>query len=318
MAVIRKEAYFTSSNGINKVRTLIWQDDKAAPLGVVQIAHGVCEHIGRYDDFARFLASNGFVVCGNDHLGHGKTAESPEELGFVFDGDNVNMVRDMNTLHNIMAKRHTGLPYIIFGHSMGSFLARIYTAAFGDRLSGAVYCGTGQLPMPILALEDPVDYLMEKLAVNSEVPQSIVSVFEKTTNRFYKGNDNLSWISRSEKNRDAYRNDPLCGFAFTPALTKELVALAVKVSLPDWASKVPSDLPIMLVSGAKDPIGMFGKGVLAVSDALAKTGNEPEVILYPADRHEILNEDDNDKVYSDILRFIKGIVNGTDCENTAE
>lgn len=313
MAVVRKEAYFSSSNGINKVRTLIWHDDKAAPLGVIQIAHGVCEHIGRYDAFARFLAENGFVVCGNDHIGHGKTAESIDELGFMFDGDHVNMVRDMNTLHNIMAKRYPALPYIILGHSMGSFLARIYTAAFGDSLSGAVYVGTGQIPLPVLALEDPVDYLMEKVAVNSEMPQSVVSLFEKVTNKFYKGNDNLSWISRSEKNRDEYRNDPLCGFPFTPALTKELVSLAVKASLPTWASKVPSDLPVMIVSGAKDPIGMFGKGVLAVSDALSKAGNEPEVILYPADRHEILNEEDREKVYGDILRFVKGIVDGTHC-----
>ncbi len=313
MAVVRKEAYFSSSNGINKVRTLIWHDDKAAPLGVIQIAHGVCEHIGRYDAFARFLAENGFVVCGNDHIGHGKTAESIDELGFMFDGDHVNMVRDMNTLHNIMAKRYPALPYIILGHSMGSFLARIYTAAFGDSLSGAVYVGTGQIPLPVLALEDPVDYLMEKVAVNSEMPQSVVSLFEKVTNKFYKGNDNLSWLSRSEKNRDEYRNDPLCGFPFTPALTKELVSLAVKASLPTWASKVPSDLPVMIVSGAKDPIGMFGKGVLAVSDALSKAGNEPEVILYPADRHEILNEEDREKVYGDILRFVKGIVDGTHC-----
>ena len=75
MAIIRKEAYYTSSNGANKVRALIWQDDEKPAAGVIQIAHGVCEHIGRYDDFARFLASNGFIVCGNDHLGHGKTVE---------------------------------------------------------------------------------------------------------------------------------------------------------------------------------------------------------------------------------------------------
>ena len=318
MAIIRKEAYFSSSNSMSKVRTLIWQDDKISPIGVVQIAHGVCEHIGRYDDFARFLAENGFVVCGNDHIGHGKTADSAEDLGFMFEGDHANMVRDMNTLHNIMAKRHTGLPYIVLGHSMGSFLARIYTAAFGDRLSGAVFIGTGQVPLAVMALEDPIGYLMDKIAVNSGIPQNIVSLFEKATNKFYKGDDNLSWLSRSQANRDAYREDPLCGFAFTPQLVKELVTLAVKVSLPDWASKVPADLPVMIVSGAKDPIGMFGRGVLAVSDALAAAGNEPEVILYPADRHEILNEEDKDKVYGDILRFLKGIVDGTDCEGTAE
>lgn len=310
MAVIRKEAYYTSSNGINKVRALIWQDDKAAPIGVIQIAHGVCEHIGRYDDFARFLAENGFVVCGNDHLGHGKTVESEADLGYVYDGDNVNMVRDMNTLHNIMSKRYPELPYIIFGHSMGSFLARIYTAAFGDRLAGAVYCGTGQLPLPVLMLEDPVKYLMDKLPENSTTPASVTGIFERVTRRYLKDEDNLAWISKSSKNLENYRNDPLTGFPLTPSLSKELIILAIKASDPSWASRLPENLPVLLVSGAKDPIGMFGRGVLAVSDALMKAGLEPGVILYPADRHEILNEDDNDKVYADILEFVKGIADG--------
>lgn len=309
MAVIRKEAYYSSSNLVDSVRALIWQDDTAAPVGVVQIAHGVCEHIGRYDDFARFLAANGFVVCGNDHLGHGKTA-SEGNLGYVYDGDNVNMVRDMNTLHNIMAKRFPGLPYIIFGHSMGSFLARIYTAAFGERLSGAIYCGTGQLPAAVLLLEDPVDYIMNKLPENSEAPASVTSVFEKLMSKVLKDGDNLAWISKSSENLANYRNDPLTGFPLTASLSKELITLAIKASDPMWASKLPKDLPVLLISGAKDPIGMFGRGVLSVSDALVKEGIEPEVILYPADRHEIINEDDNDKVYSDVLKFLKGIIDG--------
>lgn len=312
MAIIRKEAYYTSSNGTNKVRALIWQDDTAAPIGVIQIAHGVCEHIGRYDDFARFLVQNGFVVCGNDHLGHGKTAEFEAELGFVYEGDNVNMVRDMNTLHNIMEKRYPGIPYIIFGHSMGSFLARIYTAAFGERLAGAIYCGTGQLPPAALILEDPVKTIMDKLPENSVTPASVVHIFELLTKKVFKESDDLAWLSRNPENIENYKNDPLVGFSMSPSLAKELVILAVKASNPSWASRIPKNLPVMLISGAKDPIGMFGKGVLAVSDALVNAGIEPEVILYPADRHEILNESDNDKVYADIMKFLKGIIDGTD------
>ena len=309
MAIIRKEAYYSSSNLVDNVRALIWQDDTVSPKGVVQIAHGVSEHIGRYDDFARFLASNGFVVCGNDHLGHGKTA-SEGNLGYVYEGDHVNMVRDMNTLHNIMAKRYPGVPYIIFGHSMGSFLARIYSAAFGEKLSGAVYCGTGQLPPAMLMMEEPMDYIFNKLPETSEAPASVVSVFEKLMKKLLKDGDNLAWLSKSSENIENYRNDPLSGFDITPSLAKELIALAIKASDPAWASKLPKTLPVLLISGAKDPIGMFGRGVLSVSDALVNAGIEPEVILYPADRHEILNEEDNDKVYGDILKFLKGIIDG--------
>ncbi len=312
MAVIRKEAYFSSSNGVNKIRTLIWQDDEKAPVGVVQIAHGVAEHIGRYDDFARFLAENGFVVCGNDHLGHGKSIDNETDLGYVYEGDHANMVRDMNTLHNIMEKRHPDVPYIIFGHSMGSFLARIYAANFGDRLSGAIFCGTGQLPAPVLALRDPVEMLMDKMAENSSAPASISNLFGKLTQKMLKGDNEFAWLSRNKENIENYIADPLCGFPYTSALTKELLILAVKASAPDWASRLPGDLRILLISGAKDPIGMNGRGVLAVSDLLVAAGIEPEVILYPADRHEILNEEDNDKVYGDILKFLKGITDDED------
>lgn len=311
MAVIRKEAYFTSSNGVNRIRTLIWQNEEAAPVGVIQIAHGVCEHIGRYDHFAHFLAENGFVVCGNDHLGHGKSVESEADLGYVFDGDHVNMVRDMNTLHNIMSKKYPEIPYIIFGHSMGSFLARIYSAAFGDRLDGAIYCGTGQLPSAIIMLEDPVKSIMEKMAENSKSPTSIIHLFELFTKKVLKGEDDLSWISRSKENIENYKNDPLAGVPMSAALAKELVSLAVKASSSSWAMQLPDNFPVLLISGGKDPIGMFGRGVLAVSDALVQRGLEPEVFLYPADRHEILNEEDNEKVYGDILNFVKAITDGT-------
>ena len=311
MAVIRKEAYYSSSDGQNKIRALIWQDDEKTPAGVIQIAHGVAEHIGRYDHFARFLAENGFVVCGNDHLGHGKSVQFESELGYVFEGDHVNMVRDMNTLHNIMAKRYPEIPYIIFGHSMGSFLARIYSAAFGERLSGAIYCGTGQLPAPVLMLEDPVKTLMDKIPENSTSTAAIGNLFGKFTSKILKGDDELDWLSRSRENIENYRNDPLCGFPFTPSLTKELLMLAIKASAPDWASRLPENFPVLLISGAKDPIGMFGRGVFAVSDLLVEAGIEPEVFLYPADRHEILNEEDNEKVYNDILKFVKDVADGT-------
>ena len=315
MAIIRKEAYFSSSDGQNKIRTLIWQDDEKTPVGVIQIAHGIAEHIGRYDDFARFLASNGFVVCGNDHLGHGKSVQFESELGCVFEGDHANMVRDMNTLHNIMAKRFPEIPYIIFGHSMGSFLARIYSAAFGDRLSGAIYCGTGQLPAPVLMLEDPVKTLMDKVPENSSAPASIGNIFGRFTSKLLKDDDELAWLSRNKENIENYRNDPLSGFPFTSSLTKELLVLAVKASDPMWATRLPAGFPVLLISGAKDPVGMFGRGVLAVSDLLVEAGIDPEVILYPADRHEILNEEDNDKVYSDILKFMKGVADGTYSKN---
>lgn len=311
MAVVRKEAYYTSCNGVNQIRALIWADDKETPVGVIQLAHGVCEHIGRYDDFARFLVSKGWVVCGNDHLGHGKSAFSEELLGMVEPGDNVNMVRDMNTLHNIMAKRYPALPYVIMGHSMGSFLARIYAAAFGDTLAGAIFCGTGQIPAPVMLLEDPINFILNTMPEESTNVNICNDIFCKVSKHVLKDTDDFAWISANHDNLDRYRADDLIIMKLTTSLTRELVTLAVKASAPDWASKLPKDLPVMLISGAKDPIGFFGTGVLKVSDNLMKEGIVPEVILYPADRHEILNEEDNDKVYKDVAKFLEEkVLNG--------
>ena len=124
MSIIKKEAYFYSSTGVNKIRTLIWHDDDVEPVAVIQIAHGVCEHIDRYDDFARFLASKGYVVCGNDHIGHGKSVESMEDLGFTAEKEGYRrFVDDMHILYSIMRHKYPELPYFLFGHSMGSLCA---------------------------------------------------------------------------------------------------------------------------------------------------------------------------------------------------
>lgn len=310
MAIEKREAFYTSSNGLNKVRTLIWEDKEISPKGVVQIAHGLCEHIGRYDDFARFLASKGFVVCGNDHLGHGKTGLGYSPLGVVEFGDHVNMVRDMNTLHKIMVKRYPDLPYMIFGHSMGSLLARIYCSAFGESLAAAVFCGTLQLPEQMLLLEDPLEYVFSNFPEEDIKVNTLNDLFGKVTRRYYKGLSDLSWLSNNEDNIAEFVSDPLCGAPVSNALARELVAMTVKVSSPDWAKKLPVDLPVLLISGAKDVVGFFGRGVLAVEDALIEAGLLTELYLYPAVRHEILNDDNKEVVYKDVYDFLERAVNG--------
>ena len=273
MAIVRTEAYFNSSNGINKIRTLI----------------------GRYDEFAKFIASNGFVVCGNDHLGHGKSVNDVSELGFIAEknGDK-RLVDDMHILTKIMKKRYPDLPYFLFGHSMGSFCARVYTAHFGGELNGAVFCGTGELPAVAAALQEPINKLCEKLGPHTK--------YEIMRGRGVA--QKKSWISANADNIEAYKDDPLCGFTFTLGGYRDLFAIANDASRKEWASEVPLDLPILIISGALDPVGLNGKGVMAVSDNLVLAGKEPTVVLYPGDRNEILMESDKDVVYHDVLAWL--------------
>lgn len=308
MALVRKEAYFNSSNGENLIRTLIWEDDELTPIGIVQLTHGMSEHIARYDDFARFLASNGFVVCGNDHLGHGKSITERSQIGYMGErnGDK-RLVDDMHILTRIMKKRNPDIPYFLFGHSMGSFCARVYGSHFGYELDGMILCGTGSLPEIVNAATDVIDMLIEKYGTTRRVDK-MGELMNKGFAMMGDDKENpLSWLSVNPENRLAYSNDELCGFTYTLAGYRDIYNLMREACDPDWAYRLPEGLPVMVISGAKDPVGSNGKGVLATADQLVMAGIEPTTILYPTMRHEILNEADNDVVYNDVLKFLHSV-----------
>ena len=306
MALVRKEAYFNSSNGLNKIRTLIWEDDELTPIGIVQLTHGMAEHIARYDDFAKFLASNGFVVCGNDHLGHGKSIDERAQIGYMGEenGDK-RLVDDMHILTKIMKKRNPDIPYFLFGHSMGSFCTRVYASHFGYELDGIILCGTGDLPPIINAAVDGIDLLVAKYGSTRRV-DAVADVMNKGFSMLGddKGNA-LAWLSENADNRLAYSNDELCGFTYTLAGYRDIYNIMREACDELWAYRIPEGLNVMVISGAKDPVGMNGKGVLAVADQLAAAGFDPTVILYPGMRHEILNETEKEVVYNDVLKFLQ-------------
>lgn len=309
MAIVRTEAYFNSSTGHNKIYTRIWQEDTLSPIGVFQIAHGMAEHITRYDDFACFLAKNGFVVCGNDHLGHGESVNDFSDLGYFAekDGDK-RLVDDMHILTKIMKKKYPDLPYFLFGHSMGSLCARVYTTHFGYELSGVVYCGTSELPAVAEAALPVIETLCEKFGAKTDVT-ALGDVFNTICNLSVREKDTLpvAWLSRNRQNQESYLSDPLCGFPLKLGGYRDLFALAVECGRREWATLVPENLPIMIISGAKDPVGFNGRGTLSVADNLVLAGHEPTVILYPGDRHEILFEDDHEIVYNDVLAWLHSI-----------
>ncbi|MGN0527075.1 MAG: alpha/beta fold hydrolase [Acutalibacteraceae bacterium] len=305
MAIIKKEAYFNSSTGVNKIRTLIWQDDDITPVAVLQIAHGVAEHIGRYDDFARFLASHGFIVCGNDHLGHGKSVNSPEELGFTAEKDGYRrFVDDMHILYSIMHRKYPELPYYLFGHSMGSLCARVYASTFGTELSGLIICGTAQVPSGLDFVINTVDKLVDKFGPRT-VNHKVAGLLNAYSLFVPDRTSNLDWLSVNKQNIENYKNDPLCGAELSLAGMRDLLSLSILASDKMWPATIPTDLPIMIISGAKDPVGGNSKGVIACSDSLTKSGHEPTVIIYPTCRHEILNEDCKDVVYNDVLGWLQ-------------
>ena len=313
MSVIKKEAFYISSDGTHKIRALIWQDEKAEPIGVFQIAHGSGEHIGRYDEFARFLAENGYVVCGNDHLGHGMSVSDEAELGVITDAECgwIRMVDDMHLLGNIMKSRFPALPYFIFGYSMGSFAARIYASRFGAELTGAIFCGTTQMPAATELVIGGIDAVIARKGP-AQSAQSVAKLSGILSSLQFPGErgDPMAWLARSAQTRQEDLEDPLCSNDMSLGLLRTLLKLGAKASDRDWASMLPADLAVMFISGAKDPAGFNGTGVLLAADKCEKRGIDPTVILYPGDRHDLIHEDNREKVFEDILKWLRSVTEG--------
>ena len=310
MAIIKKDAYFNSSTGTNKIHTVIWQDDSQTPAAVIQLAHGVGEHMGRYEEFARFLASNGFVVCGNDHLGHGLSANSMEELGFTCEKDgDLRLVDDMHLLYNIMHRRYPDLKYFLFGHSMGAACVRVFLSHFGHDVDGAVLCGLAELPPISRLLTGPADKLVEKFGPRGK-SKLITSQMNTSMNRQFSSGSRTAndWLTSDEAEVDRILADPMCNFILTYSLIRDMVYLQTECAAGDWVSRVPLHLPLMLIGGAEDPIGKNGRAVIDLVEKLEAQGRNPEVILYPGCRHNLHNEAVREKIFNDVLIWLYSVL----------
>ena len=303
MAIVKTEAYFNSTDGKSMIHTLIWRDDNATPSAILQIAHGFSDYTDRYDRFARFMVKNGFLVCGNDHIGHGKSVKSEAELGSFGEPDSdIRMIDDMHLLHNIMSRKYPGLPYYLLGQNLGSFLARIYAANFGEELSGLILSGTSYVGNTLSVLQDyfyPLGDMLGKDKCNSTVSD----IFKNLTAKLLKETDTSAWLSLSRENREESDADPFFDFPITNASAMIIEKALFRASSEECLCSIPSSLPVMLISGAKDIIGLFGKCVTELADKLDLLGIDTEIRLYPGLRHEILREDENENIYKDILNW---------------
>lgn len=296
---------YLSSNGVNQIHACIWLPE-GTPKGVVQIIHGMSEYAARYGEFAHFLAKNGYAVCAEDHLGHGESVLSVDDLGY-FDKnhDYKTVLADIHALHQNMQKRYPGIPYFVLGHSMGSFFCRNYIALYGSSLNGAVIMGTGFKSGALMATAKFLTRLNAMFCGWRNRSKFIYGVaFGSYNKRFKADGDANSWLSRNAKNVVKYNADPLCGTYFTDNGYYVLFSVIQAACKANTIKAVSSSLPVYFVSGAEDPVGDYGKGVQKAYDKFKKAGVEKaEIKLYQGDRHEILNEDDKDAVMGDLLSF---------------
>ena len=307
MEVIKKEITFPSVTGLTDIRALSWAPkDPSNVKGVVQVEHGMAEHIDRYDGFATYLASNGYAVFADDHIGHGKSVKSDAELGYFGENNYAGdaFIEDCKQLQDIAMKEYPNLPYIFFGHSMGSFIARKFSAKYGNTLTGAIFCGS--------AYTNPAAPIAIKMAEKIVASKGAFCRSEKLNNLAFMGYNKktekrtgFDWLTRNEEIVDEYIADDKCGFIFTALGFRDLFTLLDSVSQTSWYESVPVELPLFVISGGMDPVGGYGKGVNKFINKLRKTGHKVSENIYLYGRHEILNETNNDEVFADVLEWIE-------------
>ena len=215
---------FTSSNGKTTIEALHWPCGDA-PRGVVQLCHGMCEHIGRYDEFARFLNSRGFAVVGNNHLGHGASLIEGRYGYFGDDGAYNCLVEDLELLRRKAAALYPGLPYFLFGHSMGSFLVRTSIIRHPEKPDAVIISGTGHQPLPMVLGGLAMASAAVKLYGAHKIGNTLNNVaFGAYNNGYAKPRTDFDWLSRDTENVDKYIADPLCGFVPTVSLFRDMMS----------------------------------------------------------------------------------------------
>ena len=302
----KEEFTFLSSDKITNIRYVVYSPEEE-PTAILQIAHGMDEFIDRYEGFAKYLCDKGFLVTGNDHLGHGDSVNSNDDLGYFADKDgNRAVLNDIHMLTTITKKEYPNIPYFLLGHSMGSFYARQYIGEFGDELNGAIIMGTGHQPLAVVKA-GMAACRMFALGKGWHYRSNAVNAmaFGAYNKKFEPARTSNDWLTKDEKIVDWYLNEPRCNYVFTLNGFYNMFKGISRLHDKQLLEAVPKRLPLFFVSGEDDPVGDFGKGVKAAVKSLEDVGcTNIKMKLYPNDRHEILNEFDKFDVYDDIWNWI--------------
>ncbi len=308
----KTEFTFDSRDGVSKIHAVRYEPEPEAlsdlrPVGVLQIIHGMAEYMERYEETAKFFVERGFVVTGDDHLGHGHTVPEGGVYGYFCKRDPATVVvRDVHRLKKLTQELYPGVPYFILGHSMGSFILRNYMFRYGSGIQGAIVAGTGVQPPVILATAKAVAGVQNLFCGGKHVSRLLDRlVFGAYNKRIENVETKTDWLSRNEENVAKYNADPLCGFPFTVNGFQTIFELIARAQDAENLKKIPKDLPVLFVAGEEDPVGDYGEGVKRAFCFLDEAGLEHlSMKLYPGGRHEILNEREAKAVRQDIYNWI--------------
>ena len=300
---MRTDLYFDSC-GAGKIHVSKWVPEKPA-RAVMQLVHGIAEHVMRYDAFAQYLNEQGILVVACDHMGHGGSVGEDGVKGY-FHGGWFAAVEDTYRLLCKTREEYSDVPYILFGHSMGSFIVRTVLQRWPEApIAGCIISGTGWQPGAVLAAG--LGLCKSVCALTDEKQPSPLLhklIFGSYNARIEHPRTPSDWLSRDAKCVDAYEADDMCGFMASAGLLRDMLTGIRFIQQRENLQKMCKTLPVLFISGGDDPVGAYGKGVARAVQAFRDAGMERlSCQLYPLCRHELLNELNRAEVFADILSW---------------
>lgn len=305
--MVKKEEFlFDSRNGKTKIHAVRWIPEGKICC-ILQIVHGMAEYVERYEELAEYFAEKGIMVTGEDHLGHGKSVPENGTYGYFCEQDpGTVVVRDVHRLKKMNQEEYPGIPYVILGHSMGSFILRNYLFRYGNGIQGAIVCGTGSQPQALVKLCLGIEWIQRLFLGSRHVAKMIDRMaFGAYNKKIPNPKTSYDWLCTDEKVVQKYVDDPLCGFTFTLNGFRTLFTLLNRLNQEENLKQMPKELPVLFIAGGADPVGNYGNGVRKAQGDFQKVGMERTSLkIYEKERHEILNEPIRHEIYEDIYSWL--------------
>lgn len=298
---------FTNKEGSN-ITYYKWGNNDN-PKAIIQIVHGMSEWVGRYDYFANKLVSEGYVVYGHDHSGHGNSAKSVNDLGYISDNNIFyTMLEDIKTLNDIIKNENKNIPIVLFGHSMGSFLSQRYLEEYGNSIDALILSGSNGKPKSFTKLGLLVckfEMLLKGKGNRSKLMDKLS--FGGFNSSVKNPNTDFDWLCGNLDEVNRYVEDELCGFIYPTEFYYDLISGLMDIHKNENLEKIKElNIPIYIFAGDRDPVGYLGKGIISLYNTYKEIGvKDLEYKLYKEGRHEMLNEVNKDEVISDLLAWLK-------------
>ncbi len=307
----KEELTYKSRDRETTIHAIRWiPDDK--PIAILQIIHGMQEFIDRYDEFANFMADNGILVIGNDHLGHGGSISEKVPYGYFCKNDPATvLLRDAHRLKKMTQEEYPGIPVILMGHSFGSFIAREYLTRYGTGIQGAIIQGTGMIPSGKLkSAKGMAAFISAMLGEKHRSNFLNNSAFKGYLRRIQNPKTKFDWLSHNEESINKYMNDPRDNFVFTANGFEAMFEVITRVQDIGKMEDIPKKLPILLTAGREDPVGNYGEDLNQLyriwTEQIGLTS--VELKLYDGMRHELQQEIGRETVFADQLAWIKKVI----------